>query len=226
MTSNATPDVSVVVPMKPLSCAKTRLAGDLDSPTRTAAVLAMLECVVTAAKRSQSVNGVVVTGGDLLIEQACADLHVCFQAEEGDDLNSSLWAAVQQRAVSDTNAVAYLPGDLPFVTGGDVDALTDASAGLSRVVAVESEDRGTNALLWPRTQLFRPALGPQSFERHKAIAASLGFGFQAVTLPRIAFDVDTPSDFERALAESAEFASSIARWQAWLNVHMAGLPNV
>ncbi len=195
--------IVAIVPMKPLHSAKMRLAGVLSPSDRAALSLGMMRNVVTAA---QSVLGEVwVVGGDDAVRCAAEPLGARWHEDPATNLNDTLSIAMQW-AFAAGKAALYLPSDLPLLTAADVRALVQASAdGTTLTLAAAKRDGGTNAILTPCGSHFRPALGHQSFQRHKELAQRLDIPFVVCDTAGLALDLDTPSDLAACVEVEAGF---------------------
>ena len=211
--------LSILVPMKALDEAKSRLWTDVPAPERRAAVLGMLDRVVCAAAGACSVVGgkCTVVGGDPAVRRAAEAAGAGWTPDPASGLNAALWSAMRAAYADGAQAALFLPADLPLITREDVLAVAEASRGYSRPVGVEAAgDGGTNALLVPASCAFEPRLGEDSFAKHRAAAEAAGSPLVAVEAPNLAFDVDTAADYAWAKANVAGFVSATDSWQAWL----------
>ena len=187
--------IVAVVPMKPLHLAKSRLAVRLSPLQRSALSLGMFRKVVQTALESP-VDRLWVIGGDGTVKQAASELGAEWHEDEGSDLNESLTRAFQ-KAFASGLAPMYLPADLPFVIPDDVSELVKASAdGQKLTLSPAHRDGGTNAMLVPLGSPFRPALGLNSFQRHKSQAAALGVPLSICDRAGFGLDLDTPEDLK------------------------------
>ncbi len=192
-----------VVPMKPLALGKTRLAGELTPSERTALSRNLLRRVLRAIagpapglSEGPAVESVWVVGGDPDISRIAAEEGASWFEEMGTDINDTLWLTFQQ-AFSSGKAALFLPGDLPFLKPKDVHDMVGASGHLKNVtLAPARQGGGTNGILVPSNlpQPFRPLLGPDSFKRHLAQAASSSLSVAIYYSPGLAFDLDTSED--------------------------------
>jgi 2-phospho-L-lactate guanylyltransferase len=204
--------IDVLVPMKPLSSAKSRLSPAVPDGRRQAAALFMLGRVLEAASSLVGTEHCQVIGGDQTVRQITGDTGCRWARDQGYDLNSSLWLAMEGCFQAEADAVIFLPGDLPLVTSDDVAAVIAASLGLMIPAGVAAlGGGGTNALLMPSALAFRPALGHSSFVRHQALAQALGTTLVSVEAAGLVFDVDTPEDFEWAVEHVPGFAAGLSR---------------
>jgi 2-phospho-L-lactate guanylyltransferase (CobY/MobA/RfbA family) len=99
--------------------------------------------------------------------------------------------------------VALMPGDLPLIAAGDVEA-TLAMARRDRLVIVPSADGGTGALVFPAGLALPLAFGRGSFGKHLQAAADLGLTSVVAGAETLAFDLDHPADFGAVLARGGD----------------------
>lgn len=93
-------------------------------------------------------------------------------------------------------AVLVVNADVPCVVPHDLRTLLGAtSAGC--LALVEALDGTTNALCIPAPDAFAPLYGPNSSDRFRAHAESLGLEAVSVVVPNLADDVDTMEDLTR-----------------------------
>lgn len=218
--------LEVLVPMKPLATAKSRLAPEVTDSRRQAAALLMLHRVLAAVGSSIGAGACQVIGGDAVVQQIAAHHSVQWRPEPGHDLNSSLWLAMQTAYQNGAQATLFLPADLPEATPTDVRAVVSASQGMTVPVGVRARnDGGTNALLMPAAYALSPSLGEASYARQAAEVRAHGAELQEANAPGLAFDVDTPADLAWAEAHLDGFAAELGRWVSWLGEHTpAALP--
>ncbi len=184
--------IVAVVPMKPLSRSKTRLASVLSERERADLSLAMFSKVVSAAH--EALGSVWVVGGDEAVKQAAHGLGAKWLEDPGNDLNESLSFAFN-KACRVGKAAIYLPADLPFVTAADIEEIVQTSVGGETLaLSPAQQDGGTNAMLIPKCLRFPPLLGKDSYARHKQQAASLGIPYTVCLSEGLALDLDTPDD--------------------------------
>jgi 2-phospho-L-lactate guanylyltransferase len=188
---------AVVVPVKELAVAKTRLA--LAPDERAALALAMACDVVSAAVGCAAVDGVVVVTNDLRAAAALAPLGARVVADAADaGLNPALVDGARvARGWWPRAGVAALASDLPCVLSGELaDALATAAAYDRAVLADARGDGSTLLTARPGVDL-DPRYGPSS--RHAHVVA----GAAALPLdrwPSLERDVDTPADLAAAVA--------------------------
>lgn len=185
MTSNA----HVLVPLKRLDRAKSRLAQTLTAAERSALMRLLLERVLSAV-RAAGVEQITVVTSERLTLDVAATWH-------DDDLpwNDALATAISE--VVGEDIVAVISADLPFLGAADVTALIEATP--ARGVAIgRALDAGTNAVSMRPPGVLPTCFGePSSAALHAARARARRLACVTLDLPGLAFDVDTPADFER-----------------------------
>jgi 2-phospho-L-lactate guanylyltransferase len=219
---------TVIVPIKRLDLAKTRLRGALPGVAHDALVLAMTLDTVAAALNCPVVGRVVVVTDD----PAAADAVTALGCEVVPDvpdagLNPALaYAATVARASGDTASlpgVAALAADLPALRTTDLThALRaaekvawpegyspSAGAGSStvtplRAYVADATGTGTVLLAAPPGARLEPCFGPESAAAHAASGA-VALAGEWLSLRR---DVDTAADLAGAVVLGLGFHTS------------------
>jgi len=208
----------VIVPMKPLADAKSRLWTDVPTLQREGVILLMLDTVVRAAVDALGPGACVVVGGDGRVRAVAEEAGAEWQEDPGGGLNAALWQTMQAAYAEGCAATLFMPGDLPSVQQEDVVQIAAASEDHTHPVGVRAEpDGGTNALLVPAACAFEPRLGQDSFAKHVAAAANAGATLRLLDLPRVAFDMDSFADMAWARANVIGFDQRLYDWQSRLH---------
>jgi 2-phospho-L-lactate guanylyltransferase len=92
--------------------------------------------------------------------------------------------------------ILVVNADVPCVVPHDLRSLLAATPA-GALALVEALDGTTNALSLPTPEAFAPLYGPDSSDRFREHAASLGLEAVSVALPNLADDVDTMDDLTR-----------------------------
>lgn len=179
-------DAHVLIPVKRLSDAKSRLSGVLSANEREELMLTMLLRVVPAIEEAEVGPITIVTSQTALaIEAALYD-------DRGLPWNEGLAAAM--RDVVSEPVVAVVAADVPLVTADDVRMLVDATPDRGMAIA-RALDGGTNAVsMRPPGAVMTHFGEPQSAAVHAQATAAAGLAARIIDLPGLAFDVDTPAD--------------------------------
>ncbi len=188
-------NVIAIVPMKPLSQGKSRLAQTLTAEQRADLALGMLRRVILAIKAA-SVDTVWVVGGDDRVRDMTRSLGADCLEELGDDLNDTLKKAFEL-AFEQGKSAMYVAGDLPFLKPADIHSMLQASRSQGNVtLAPARRDGGTNAILVPHGVPMQPELGQGSFMKHLTQAARLETSVAINSSQGLGFDLDVVDDLE------------------------------
>ena len=179
---------TVLVPLKALPAAKSRLVPGMSVPEHAALVEAIRADTLVAVRGAASVARVVVVTD---VPSAFDVDVVIVQTEPG--LNAGLAEAAAQAAHRwPEDGIAALVGDLPALLSSDLDAALDAAARNPRSFVPDSPGTGTTLLAASPGNALDPQFGTDSASRHKAGAAELAAG------ATLRADVDTAEDLRRA----------------------------
>jgi 2-phospho-L-lactate guanylyltransferase len=196
---------AIILPVKNPERGKTRLSGFLSMEERRQVAWAMF-CDVTAAlaKCAHANLIVVVTSFERAGERAQSlGFQVMVEESQSSESQSVDWAS-GRLAGRGVDAVLRLPADIPLVQPGDIDDLIGESLSAPATLLVPSrEGTGTNAILRMPPELFPSHFGPGSLALHLKEAASVRATVAIVNNPRIALDIDEPSDIETFLPQGA-----------------------
>jgi 2-phospho-L-lactate/phosphoenolpyruvate guanylyltransferase len=205
-------DVALIIAVKRLAAAKTRLAPVFSAPTRENVVLAMLVDTLSAAAGVASVGSITVITPDEAAAAAAAGLGANVLADptpEGhhDPLNNAIAAAERAVAASFSNVVV-LQGDLPALQTQELAEAIAAARHHRRSFVADRLATGTAALC-AFGSVLDPQFGPDSCARHRRSGAIELTG----AWPGLRCDVDTPADLAAArhLGVGAATARAIAR---------------
>jgi 2-phospho-L-lactate guanylyltransferase len=109
------------------------------------------------------------------------------------NLCSSLDDAVRVISEQGARTVFVMPGDIPTVTAGDVDALMEKHCGgLSLCPAIR--DGGTNAIVCTPPDALPFQFGENSAHRHLELARQMGLAVERLLIPAFFRDIDLPDD--------------------------------
>jgi 2-phospho-L-lactate/phosphoenolpyruvate guanylyltransferase len=193
---DAAVQTDVLIPLKRLDAAKSRLAPALSVAERRRLMAAMVEHVARTAVAADA-GRVVLVSSDPAAPALAGRLGIGCVSDAGLPWNPGL-AHARARLPAPAGAVLYLAGDLPLVEVGDIAALIEAGGNKAAVVG-RAHDGGTNALWVSPAAAFEPAFGePASATVHAARALEAGLRVAVLDRPGIARDVDTPADLALA----------------------------
>lgn len=196
--------VFAVIPVKPLAEGKSRLGPVLDRPGREALNRRFLARTLDIAARVPGPDRTIVVSADeTVLAVARARGAIGLAEDGGSGLNGALNRARREIAALGGAAMLVLPVDLPLLAADDVRALlSSAKGGASVVIAPDSADQGTNALLLAPPDALDFHFGAGSLAAHEAAARQAGMTVKLVRRPGLAFDVDTPEDYARLMRKT------------------------
>ncbi|NLG56167.1 MAG: 2-phospho-L-lactate guanylyltransferase [Rhodococcus sp.] len=221
------PVVHVLIAVKHLAHAKSRLATLLAATDRRQLVLAMLTDTILAAKSAPEVSALTVVTPDVDVADAArragasvfADPHPGTEYSDNPQsalastsseagLNAALTAASDSALHVDSSAtIIALQADLPALRPGELSAAIAAARQFRRAIVVDRHGTGTAALIVTGSDVTptassptRPHLDPQFGADSANRHVACGAIALKGTWPGLRTDVDTAEDI-RAVAE-------------------------
>jgi 2-phospho-L-lactate/phosphoenolpyruvate guanylyltransferase len=196
------PAVDLVVPVKPLHAAKTRLRGAADRGVGEAGAharlaLALAHDTIAAVRASVLVRGLVVVSSDAVVaaELAAIGVEVVPDGPEPGLNPAYAHGAALLRGRDPGCAVGALQADLPALRPAELDAALAAFlAGSARAFYADADRTGTTLLLAGPGVALDPRFGPGSAQRHRESGAVELTGHW----PGLRRDVDTTADLADA----------------------------
>ncbi|MBW0089589.1 2-phospho-L-lactate guanylyltransferase [Pseudonocardia sp. KRD-184] len=190
--------VDLVVPVKRLVEAKTRLRGAAgDDPAAHARLaLALARDTVAAARTARLVHRLLVVSSDpvVALELTAAGVEVVPDGPEPGLNAAYAHGAALLRARRARVAVAALQADLPALRPDELDAALAAAAGFARAFVADADGTGTALLTAAAGVDLDPRFGVGSAADHAASGAVALAG----DWPGLRRDVDTPADLAAA----------------------------
>lgn len=197
--------VWTIIPVKPLSRAKSRLASVLSPAERQQLSETLFRRVLSAVQETPQVAGTLVISRDPRALAIARDLNAHTVQESGaPELNNALMRATQVVGGWRGGAVLILPADLPLITPEDVRGMIELGRdAMTVVIATDGNEDGTNAMLIRPPGIIDYAYGPGSFQRHAELAKEAGATFKRYYSDRLALDIDMPADLEEYYRRTA-----------------------
>jgi 2-phospho-L-lactate guanylyltransferase len=191
-------DVEVIIAVKRLGAAKTRLAPVLSAAGRENVVLAMLVDTISAASAVPAVRAITVVTPDDVASATARGLGAHVLADptpdgHHDPLNNAIVAAARVVGASASNIVA-LQGDLPALQPRELAEAIAAARHHPRSFVGDRHGTGTSAL-FAFGVAPEPLFGPDSARRH----ADSGAAELTGPWPGLRCDIDTAEDLSIAM---------------------------
>ena len=189
--------VGLVIAVKRLRDAKSRLAPLFEADVRERVVLAMLVDTIAAAREVAAIESITVVTPDPAVAAAVRGLGASVVADptpagHPDPLNNALLAACAAGSVALPN-IAVLQGDLPALRAAELGAALDSAKQHGRSFVADRQGTGTAALFGFGVPP-DPRFGTDSARRHRDSGAVELLG----EWPGLRCDIDTPADLAEA----------------------------
>jgi 2-phospho-L-lactate guanylyltransferase len=188
------PEVSwiVVIPVKLLALAKSRLS-DLADADRRAMALAMAADTVTAAVACPPVGDVIVVSDDPDVRAEAEAAGATVIADRpAAGLNQALAAGAEHAAAHwSGRGLAALTADLPALSAAELAVALTAASQLNQAFVADAAGSGTTLYTAMPGAPFRPLFGPRSRLRHREAGA---VELDLAGIPGLRRDVDTLAD--------------------------------
>lgn len=196
-----------IIPLKPLTSAKSRLAASLAPEQRQKLAEGFFRRVLDVTRSVTHLAGTLVISRDPKALAIAREYGARTVQETGaGELNAALTKATGLVAHWRGKGVLILPADLPLINADDITTMIDMGREVNSVViATDRNADGTNALLVKPVGLIEYAYGAGSFERHVARARLAGAAVHCYESERLALDIDMPDDlalYERLATET------------------------
>lgn len=187
---------TVVIPVKVLALAKSRLSG-LTGRDREAMALAMAGDTVAAAVACPAVADVVVISDDPAVRSEAEAAGASVIADNPRaGLNRALAAgAAHAESAWPGRGMAALTADLPALSAGQLGAALTAAASVTHAFVPDAAGSGTTLYTARPGAAFRPQFGPRSRVRHRQAGA---VEIDVPGIEGLRRDVDTLTDLLEA----------------------------
>lgn len=191
--------VWVILPLKDLVQAKSRLSGVLAPFERRALAQAMVEDVLEVLGRVAGLGGVLLVSDDPAAELLAHRYEVDLVEERHlgcQGLNDAVDSATAFLRARGVEHVMVIHSDLPLLQESDVLAVLRAyrEQGSGILIAPDRVGTGTNVMVFPTEMTPEFQYGEGSCQAHCASAAARGLRVGLLQRERLQWDVDNPAD--------------------------------
>jgi 2-phospho-L-lactate/phosphoenolpyruvate guanylyltransferase len=188
---------AAILPVKSFAQAKQRLGASLADPLRLTLARAMVADVLAALSQASSIERTIVVTREPDVSRAAlagGAIVIPDAGERGQSVAAALGVACAMAEGFDR--VLCVPGDCPALHPAELERML-AGHDSDRDGVVVLPDRhgtGTNGLLLCPPDAIEPSFGPDSCERHVALARAAGHGCRVERLGSLLLDIDTGAD--------------------------------
>jgi 2-phospho-L-lactate guanylyltransferase len=213
---------AAVLPVKSFSRAKQRLGESVADRLRLELARAMVSDVLLALERTDALERTIVVTREQEVAGAARGLGAIVLddvAESGQSAAASLGIAFAVAA--GIERVLCVPGDCPALDPGELQALLSADEGTdvderTVVIVPDRHGTGTNGLLLRPPEAIAPSFGPDSCERHRALALAAGILARIERPESMLLDIDTGADLAELRVRLAQLDAPAAHTRAVL----------
>jgi 2-phospho-L-lactate/phosphoenolpyruvate guanylyltransferase len=216
---------AAILPVKRFARAKQRLGASVEDPLRLALARAMVADVMLALSRTRAIERTIVVTCEQSVALAADDLGAIVVedvTESGQPAAAGL--GVDRALAEGFQRVLCVPGDCPALDPAELEALLSdegptseqSRMGSSVVIVPDRHGTGTNGLLLSPPDAIAPSFGPDSCERHRALALDAGVEVRIARPASLLLDIDTGADLAELRARLAGLDGGAAQTRAVL----------
>jgi len=189
---------AAVLPVKRFARAKQRLGASVAEELRFQLARAMVADVLLALSQTPSIERtIVVTGEDLVAASAGAQGALIVRDITETGQSAAVTLGVRRAQREGFERVLCIPGDCPALDPAELASLLRARPEEAEVVIVpDRHGTGTNGLLLTPPDAIAPSFGPNSCERHRALALAAGVPCRLERPASLLLDIDTGADLD------------------------------
>jgi 2-phospho-L-lactate guanylyltransferase len=217
---------AAVLPVKRFERAKQRLGESVADAMRVALAGAMVADVLTALSETHAIERTIVVTREPAAASAAAELGASVVADDAESGQPAAVALGVRRALADGfQRVLCVPGDCPALDPAELERLLaePPRGGVAEVVILpDRHGSGTNGLLLTPPDAIPLAFGPDSCERHQALAREAGVRCRVERVPSLLLDVDTGADLAALRARLSSHGGRAVRTRAVLGEPVPG----
>src|ERR1700677_4059884 len=192
---------AAILPVKRFAQAKQRLGASVADPLRLELARAMVGDVLSALAETAAIElTIVVTGEPSVADTARAGGAITIDDTAQDGQSAAVGLGVRRALDAGIERVLCIPGDCPTLDPAELEALLGARPGVHSapsaevVIVPDRHGTGTNGLLLAPPEAILPSFGPDSRERHTALALAAGVAVRIEQPPSLLLDIDTGDD--------------------------------
>ena len=188
-------NATVLIPIKALKNAKSRLAKHINPEQRELLTLLLLEHVIKIVKAVDNDLEIFIVSFDKKVIETANVLGIKSISEKISGHNRSLTFAAKK--IDQNKPVLTLSADLPLLTKNDIEQLFLLSKKNDIVLAQSKEKTGTNAVMMKTPLLIPYQFGENSLIKFISSAKEQSLTVKTYFHDSFAFDIDTIKDLEK-----------------------------
>jgi 2-phospho-L-lactate guanylyltransferase len=199
---------AAILPVKRFARAKRRLGASVADPLREDLARAMVGDVLAALDQTALIERTIIVTGEDSVAAAARRLGALVVADTAEESQSAAVSlGIEQALAEGFERVLCVPGDCPALDPSELDSLLTGTHTDEVVIVPDRHGTGTNGLLLAPPNVIAPSFGPDSCERHLALAREVGAACRIERPSSLLLDIDTGEDLaalrERLSSEQA-----------------------
>lgn len=197
---------TVIIPVKSLINAKSRLSSILNFGERCELTFCMLSDVLKAVKASKSITDIIIVSSDQRVLDFSKKFGARILKEEYDEgVNAAVSKAIQLCLKNGIESILILPSDIPLLSPIDIDNIVKmAEESPIMVITPALRLNGTNALFLKPPNLIRTFYDEDSFHNHLRFSLNLGIKTKIYLSKRVMLDIDSLEDINIYLSNPSK----------------------
>jgi len=185
-----------ILPVKNLDAAKQRLVDVLSPAERRLLLRAMLEDVLATLSHVAALDGVAVVSRDPVAASLARSYGALLMMEaENRGQSAAVSMAAVRLAAEGVDGMITVPADVPLATPAEIGkVLAVHGPALALTIVPARGENGSNCVACSPADCIPFRFGDGSFFAHLEEARCQGITPQALHLPGLGLDIDTPAD--------------------------------
>jgi 2-phospho-L-lactate guanylyltransferase len=205
MINRAAPKTWAILPVKTVESAKQRLSDVLSGRERQQLFHEMLADVMAAISDSKCLAGLAMVTRDPVIIKLGNQIGArIFKVDIDSGQSAAVSFAARSLASDGIENTISIPGDVPLMSGTEIDAVCRSIEDAPSVTIVPNFDgTGTNSLACSPPDVIPYEFGSNSFARHSNSASNAAIACRVLRLPGLGLDIDDRDDLINLLQRDA-----------------------
>ena len=194
----------VVIPIKPLATAKSRLSSVLSIEARRKLVIKLFQNTIIRLNNWDQIGGILVISADSAYKNFIVDPGITFLNEnQASGLNTSIRLAANYLIAQSVESMLVIHADMPYLNQKDLNRLLRIAEFPGLTIAPDHHGTGTNIMLVSPPDLIPFSYGENSYQKHIKSAQEIGARVNSLFSEALAFDIDLPVDLMRLTQEDS-----------------------
>lgn len=198
--------LTIIIPVKPPSEGKSRLATHLNAKQRRLFNQRLIRHTFEQVSELSDIARAHVVSRSVDIAAVAVSYGFTASADPlGGDLNDAVTSGKHEAQLNGAREIMILPMDIAYLSAARLRAaISEFRAKYDVMIYTDRKFDGTNVMLWRPVASAQFKYGPQSAHHHAEIARQCGLRTLLTSDPALSFDVDTPRDLLEWSARPAD----------------------